>query len=83
MERGCVYLRPGCTVLRPVCVETMMIDYAHPLMMAEKHAKQAHDALLMRDWKQSKEEILQAITELRLAYNAVVHIEEQNMRDKK
>ena len=55
-----------------------LIDYAHPMMMAEKHQRQAHDALLERDWTKGKEELLQAIVELRLAVVAITHLEETN-----
>lgn len=54
-----------------------MIDYAYPMMMAEKHLKQSHDALLMQDWHNGKEELLKAITEARLAYNAIVHMQSE------
>lgn len=52
-----------------------MIDYAHPMMMAEKHLKQAHNAFLTHDFATGKEELLQAIAETRLAYNAIVHMQ--------
>ena len=55
-----------------------LIDYAHPMMMAEKHQRQAHDALLERNWTKGKEELLQAIVELRLAVVAATHLEETN-----
>ena len=55
-----------------------LIDYAHPMMMAEKHQRQAHDALLERNWTKGKEELLQAIVELRLAVVAITHLEETN-----
>jgi hypothetical protein len=55
----------------------MLIDYAHPMMMAEKHQRQAHDALLERNLAKGREELLQAIAELRLACMAITHMEEQ------
>ena len=57
-----------------------LIDYAHPMMMAEKHQRQAHDALLERNWTKGKEELLQAIVELRLAVVAATHLEETNKK---
>jgi hypothetical protein len=54
-----------------------MIDYAYPMMMVEKHLKKAHDALLSQDWDTGKEELIQAIAEARLAYNAVVHMQQE------
>lgn len=54
-----------------------MIDYAYPMMMVEKHLKAAHDALLMQDWDTGKEELIHAIAEARLAYNAVVHMQQE------
>jgi hypothetical protein len=57
-----------------------MIDYAFPMMMAEKHLKLAHDALLLKQWEKAKEELLHAITETRLAYNSVVHIAQDSAK---
>lgn len=57
-----------------------LIDYAHPMMMAEKHQKQAHYAFLEGDWLAGKEELLQAIAELRIACMAVQHMHEQSTK---
>lgn len=54
-----------------------LIDYAHPMMMAEKHQKQAHNAFLEGDWVKGKEELLHAIAELRIACMAAQHLHEQ------
>lgn len=47
-----------------------MIDYAHPMLMAEKHLRQAYEALIRRDYTAGKEELLNAIAQTRLAYHA-------------
>ena len=47
-----------------------MIDYAHPMLQAEKHLRQAYDALILRDYTKGKEELLNAIAQTRLAYHA-------------
>lgn len=56
----------------------MLIDYAHPMMMAEKHQRQAHDAFLERNWAKGKEELILAIAELRMAALAAAHYEQQD-----
>lgn len=58
-----------------------LIDYAHPMMMAEKHQRLAHDALLSRDFATGKEELLKAIAELRLAAMSVTHMAEQAKKE--
>lgn len=53
-----------------------LIDYAHPMMMAERKLKDAHEALLRRDFDGGIERLLDAIVEVRLAANAVRHMKE-------
>lgn len=50
-----------------------MIDYAHPMLMAEKHLRQAYEALIQRNYTTGKEELLNAIAQARLAYHAAEH----------
>lgn len=59
-----------------------MIDYAAPMLLAEKHLRQAYEALIQRDFTRGKEELLNAITEARLAYNAAMHIEASQQEEK-
>jgi hypothetical protein len=51
-----------------------MIDYAQPMLMAEKHLRAAYDALSRRDFDNGKEELLNAIAQTRLAYHAAEHV---------
>jgi|APFre7841882793_1041355.scaffolds.fasta_scaffold428726_1 hypothetical protein len=50
-----------------------MIDYAQPMLQAEKHLRAAYEALIRRDFDLGKEELLNAITQTRLAYHAAEH----------
>ena len=56
----------------------MLIDYAHPMMMAEQHQRKAHDAFLEHKWSEGKEELILAIAELRIAALAAAHYEQQD-----
>jgi len=55
---------------------TELIDYAHPMMMAERAMKTAHDLLLKEDFNSSMDHINSAITELRIARSSILHIME-------
>jgi predicted metal-dependent hydrolase len=57
-----------------------MIDYARPMMMAEKALKDAHNALLDRDTDVALGELMQAIVEVKLAINCIKLMEEKNAR---
>ena len=58
-----------------------IIDYAHPMMMAEKHLRVAHDALLEKDSDVALGELMQAIVEVKLAMNCIKLMEEKNGRE--
>lgn len=55
---------------------TELIDYAHPMMMAERAMKTAHDLLLKEDFNSAVDHINLAITELRIARSSILHIME-------
>ncbi len=57
-----------------------IIDYAHPLMMAEKALKNAHLAMLERNSDEAIGELLQAVVEVKLAMNCIKLMEEKNAR---
>ena len=61
-------------VMEPV---NSMIDYAHPMMMAEKGLKEAHNALLEKKYDDAIEKLLFALVEIKIAINSVTHIKEQ------
>jgi len=54
-----------------------LIDYAHPLMMAERALKKAHDYLLDCDYDLAMDQLKLAIVETRRASTATLHIKEQ------
>jgi len=54
-----------------------IIDYAHPMMMAEKGLKEAHSALLEKKYDSAIEKLLSVSVEIKLAINSVKHIKEQ------
>ena len=56
---------------------TAFIDYAHPMMMAEKKLKTAHDLLLDRKYDEATDELYQVLVEARLAIHSVRHVKEQ------
>lgn len=56
----------------------VVIDYAYPMMMAEKALKGAHNHLLNKDFDEALEQLLIAITEARMTVNAVKHMKEQH-----
>jgi hypothetical protein len=58
---------------------TELIDYARPLMMAERAMKISHDLLLQEDFNPAIDQINLAIVELRIARVSIIHImEKQN-----
>jgi hypothetical protein len=54
-----------------------LIDYAHPLMMAERALKKAYDYLLDCDYDLAMDQLKLAIVEARKASMATLHIKEQ------
>jgi len=55
-----------------------LIDYAHPLMMAERALKKAHDYLLDRDYELALDQLKLAIIETRAASVATLHMQEKS-----
>ncbi len=51
-----------------------LIDYAHPMLMAERKLKDAHNALLHRDFDKGIELMQEAIAEARIAIHSVRHM---------
>lgn len=54
-----------------------VIDYASPTMAAEKALKNMHYAMLERKYDEALEHALEAMTQTRLAYNAIRHEKEK------
>lgn len=53
-----------------------LIDYAMPCMKAERALKRLHDAMLRKDYDAALEAGLDAIVEVKMTYNAVLHTKE-------
>jgi len=62
--------------------DTTMIDYAMPAMMAEKALKDLHDAMLENRYDAALEYALQAIVESKLAYHAIIVMQENDPHTK-
>ena len=56
---------------------TAIVDYAHPCMMAEKALKNAHDAVLHKDFDAAVDYAVEAIVQSRLMLNALNHQREE------
>lgn len=54
-----------------------IVDYAMPTMMAEKHLKELHYAALDKDYAKAREMALQAMADVRMAYQALRIMEEK------
>jgi hypothetical protein len=55
-----------------------LIDYAHPMMMAERALKKAHDYLLDSDYELALDQLKLAIIETRAASVATIHMQENS-----
>jgi hypothetical protein len=55
-----------------------LIDYARPLMMAERALKKAHDYLLEGDYVLALDQLKLAIVETRAASAATIHLQEKS-----
>jgi hypothetical protein len=51
-----------------------LIDYAYPMMMAERKLKEAHNVLLDNDYDKGVDCLIQALAEVRLAIHSVRHM---------
>lgn len=54
-----------------------MIDYARPCMMAEIALKNAHNAMLEKDYDEAIGEALNALAETKLMINAIKDMKER------
>ena len=54
-----------------------VVDYALPCMLAENALKKAHNAMLDKNYDEAMGETLTAIAEVRLMYNAIRYMKEQ------
>ena len=54
-----------------------LIDYAHPMMMAENALKRAHQFLLDEDYTLALDQLKLAIVETRAASMATIHMQEK------
>lgn len=57
----------------------MMIDYAHPTMMAEKALNELHLAMLRRDYDTALEQALEAATQCRIISVSIRHMAEEEL----
>jgi len=55
-----------------------LIDYAHPMLMAERALKKAHDYLLEGDYVLALDQLKLAIVETRAASAATIHLQEKS-----
>jgi len=55
----------------------LMVDYAYPCMMAERALKDAHDAMLDREYDKAIEHTREAMAEVKLMLNAIKEMKEQ------
>ena len=55
-----------------------MIDYAHPSMMAERALANLHKLMLERNYDEAIDAGIEALTETRMAINAIKHMKEQD-----
>lgn len=57
--------------------ETTLIDYAYPMMMAERAMHDAHDAMLNKKFDEAYEHMLKAAVEVKITMNSIKHMKEQ------
>lgn len=62
------------TKLQNESMTSSLIDYAHPMMMAERKLKEAHEVLLDNKYSEGIDCLIQALTEVRLAIQSVRHM---------
>jgi len=58
-------------------MEQVLIDYAYPMMIAERKLKDAHLALLDNNYDVGSERLVEAMVEIKMAINSVKHMKEQ------
>jgi len=57
-----------------------VIDYAHPIMQAERALKDVHDAALRKDWCSARENALAVIKWMAETHSALSHMESRDKR---
>lgn len=55
----------------------MIVDYAHPCMMAEKALKEAHLAMLAKDYDKATQHTVDALIAASHMYDAIKYMKEQ------
>jgi len=56
----------------------VVVDYAHPTMMAEDALHDMHLCMLDRDYEKALEHAMRALAETKLAINAIRHQQEKS-----
>ena len=56
---------------------TTVIDYAYPMMAAEKSLKETYQFMLDRKYDEALDELLIAASEVKMTINAIRHMKEQ------
>lgn len=59
-------------------MDTEIVDYAHPAMMAEKALKAMHDAALERNWHEALQQALMTIKWTTEAHAALKVVQQQD-----
>jgi len=54
-------------------MDSVIVDYAYPCMMAERALKELHNKMLERDYDAALEQALIAMAEAKLTYHAIRH----------
>ena len=57
--------------------QSILIDYAHPCLMAERALKELHEAMLLKKYDVAIEQGIEAVTQVRLTLAAIRHEQEQ------
>jgi len=61
-------------------INSSVVDYAYPCMMAEKALKEAHIHMLNREYDEAIEQALVALAETKLMINAIRHEKEKQIQ---
>jgi len=54
-------------------MDSVIVDYAYPCMMAERALKELHNKMLEHDYDAALEQALVAMAEAKLTYHAIRH----------
>lgn len=55
-----------------------IVDYAHPCMMAERALKEAHLAMLAKEYDKATQHTVEALIAASHMYDAIKHMKEQD-----